>query len=380
MYFCYTFYHRMKKYNFVFTLIFILISGSTLHAQLGSASMVKSGLEDAKKLFGAYVSPMLTGWSSGLNNSWFNTAKSLGSGGFAITLSGGGFFVPTEAQTYNPLNLNLQNARPSPGVDASSAPTLFGTTREGPKMDVIYRTEPPLSKDFPVGSFNLPRGLGYYFFPTIPNIQLSLGVIKNTELMLRFIPGINLKGIQSNVFGFGIKHDIIQWIPAVRDWKFNLSFVAAYSSSKAEYLIPEENRLYPDDYTYPGAREKSYYDNQKFGYESQASQIGFVISKDLWKITPYAGFSYNKTFIRFLVLGNYPMPVYEPTTSVLTPTIKNVTDPITLENKDNAWRANLGIRVKLWYITLHGEYTLARYNTITAGFGFNLQSLYPHER
>ncbi|MDP1725813.1 MAG: hypothetical protein Q8M15_03450 [Bacteroidota bacterium] len=369
----------MKKFNLLFVLLLILNFWRPLYAQFGSASMVKSGLEDANKLFGAYVTPMLTGWASGLNNGWFNTAKSLGTGGFALTLSGGGFFVPPEAQTYNLLALNLKNTRPS-SVDATIAPTLFGTTNEGPKMDVMYRTGPPLSKDFPVGSFNLPGGYGYYFFPTIPNIQLSLGIIKSTELMLRFIPGINLKGIQSNVFGFGIKHDIIQWIPVVKDWKFNVSFVAAYSNSNAEYLIPEEYRLYPDDYTYPNAREKSFYDNQKFGYESQASLIGFVVSKDIKFVTPYAGLSYNKTFIRFLVLGNYPMPVYDPTTSVLTPTIQNVADPIALENKDNAWRANLGLRVKLWYITLHGEYTLARYNTVTAGVGFNLQSLYPFVR
>lgn len=372
--------NRMKNKILVFFLIYILIIPAKLFAQLGSASMVKSGLDDANKLFGAYVSPMLTGWSSGLNNSWFNTAKSLGTGGFALTLSGGGFFVPPEAQTYNPLRLNLENARPSYGVDASSAPTLFGTTSDGPKMEVFYRTPPPLSEDFPVGSFNLPGGYGYYFFPTIPNIQLSLGIIKNTELMLRFIPGINLGGIQTHVFGFGVKHDIIQWIPMMRDWKFNLSFVAAYSTSNAEYLIPEESRLYPDDYSYPNAREKSYYDNQKFGYESQASLLGFVVSKDIKFITPYAGFSYNKTFIRFQVLGNYPMPVYDPTQSVLTPTIQNVIDPIALENKDNAWRANLGVKFKLWYFTLHGEYTVARYNTLTAGIGFNLQSLYPFER
>ncbi len=156
--------------------------------------------------------------------------------------------------------------------------------------------------------------------------------------------------------------------------------VAAYSVTNAEYLIPEELRLYPEDYSYPGASDKSYYDNQRFIIGTKAYMLGFVLSKDLFFITPYAGISYNSTFIRFKVAGNYPMPVYEPMTSPLTPTIKNVTDPITLEVGDNAWRANLGLKFKLWYFTLHGEYTIARYNTITAGFGFNLQSLHPFVR
>ncbi|MBC7381866.1 MAG: hypothetical protein H7296_02600 [Bacteroidia bacterium] len=348
-----------------------------LYAQGSSASVVKSGLSDANKIFGAYLSPMLTGWSSGLNNNWYTTAKPHGLGGFDITVSAGGFFVPEHAMTYNPNNLKLENAQPSPGVNSMRAPTIFGSPEAGPKMDVFYHT--PV-KDFAVGSFNLPAGTGYYFFPSIPNIQLNFGVIKNTELMVRFIPNVNLHDIQSHVYGIGIKHDLKQWITGIKKTAFDFSGVAAYSITGAEYLIPEVHRLYPDDNSYPGAQQKSFYDNQRFGMQTNAWLLAIVLSKKMKFFTPYAGFSYNHTFIRFKVLGNYPMPVYEPLTSPIKPTIKNVNDPITLEVTDNAMRLNIGARIKFYYTTIHFEYTIARFNTITAGLGFNLQSLHPFVR
>lgn len=59
---------------------------------------------------------------------------------------------------------------------------------------------------------DIPEGSGINISP-LPIAQLSLGLIKGTELMVRGFPKFEVEGYKAGYFWVGIKHDIKQWIP-----------------------------------------------------------------------------------------------------------------------------------------------------------------------
>ena len=59
----------------------------------------------------------------------------------------------------------------------------------------------------------MPAGLNIPLFP-VPIVQAGIGLIKDTEISVRYLPKINVGKVdQINLYGLAIKHDLLQWIP-----------------------------------------------------------------------------------------------------------------------------------------------------------------------
>ena len=80
-----------------------------------------------------------------------------------------------------------------------------------------------------------------------------------------------------------------------------------------------------------------------------------VTSKKVLFATLFAGLGYSNYDVDFGLLGNY---------TTETQTCNNL---ISLNYAHNGVSANVGIRLKLLFLTLHGEYAIQDYNTLTAG-------------
>ena len=48
-------------------------------------------------------------------------------------------------------------------------------------------------------------------------------------------------------------------------------------------------------------------------------------------------------------------------------------DPIDLDFKSSSPRATIGMMVKLLFLTLHADYTIQKYNVLTAGVGVSIR-------
>ncbi len=48
----------------------------------------------------------------------------------------------------------------------------------------------------------MPKGLNIPLLP-IPMLQAGIGLIKNTEIDVRFMPEIEMKGVSTDLFGIG---------------------------------------------------------------------------------------------------------------------------------------------------------------------------------
>ncbi|MCO4292224.1 hypothetical protein NF867_05030 [Solitalea sp. MAHUQ-68] len=354
---------------FVSAIAFIFCSLSAF-AQNDVVNIIKAK-DDAGKLAQAYLNPFLKGFGTGLNSGWFQTAKTHGLGRFDVTITPSVSFVPSSGRSFDLNSLGLSsNLRYD--QNNSVSPTLMGKDTEGPEVK-LYGKNPSTNQDEEIAKFRLPQGAGISFAPA-PMAQISVGLIKGTEIGIRFIPSINM-GEAGNVkmIGFGVKHDVKQWIPVIKMLPFDLSVMAAFTN----LTYTKGTELKPDE----GALPKSTNDvfnlataNQHIEFSSKGFMTNAIISKKISVLTVFGGLGYQSTKSTVGLLGKYPV-----TTGVTGPdnakikTYETLTNPIKFSNNDSNG-ANLtgGFRLKFAVFTIHASGTLAKYPTANAGFGLNL--------
>jgi hypothetical protein len=329
----------LKNTLFVSTGLALSLLIQPAKAQNGDiGQLFKGGQEDANKLFEAYAGPYFKGFGSSLNAGWANTAKTHNflnkvgfPVGFNLTIFTNASIVPTSDRTYDVNKLGLINVE-AKDPNNSIAPTIAGSSSPGPD----FKTK---TGGF---SFASPQGSGYPYIGA-PGLQLGLGFFKNTDLIVRYIPQINTNDYSIEMLGFGIKHDIKQWIPKVNLLPFDLSVLFGYSDLKAKYYIDKPNGQYMD-------------------MNVKAYTYGLIISKKIALLTLYGGLGYDMSKTDFKLIGTYA-----------TIDGTQYKDPINAKfDGSNGIKGNVGFRLKFAVITLHADYTLAKYQTVSAGLGFSI--------
>jgi len=391
---------HLLKATAILSIAFLFTSQNAL-AQDQVGEFLKSGVDDGNKLINAYMSPMMKGFAQGLNDGWYNTAKPLGLGGFDIKFNLGASIVPAADQSFNMNNLGL-NTDPNkarfvmPNGSDPNLPTLYGTKNSNsPWVDVMSRITytPPIgssiTKDTAIAKLQLPTGLGVPYTPSLPMIQLSVGLIKKTEVSLRFFPQTQVGSFKAGIFGIGFKHDIKQWIPVIKNMPgWDWSVFAGYTSFNSEFVMGQLLSSNTDTTNYnPDPSIK--YDNQKLTFSGNGMTVGTIISKKLLFFTPYIGVNYAYSTVNMKLEGNYPIPVpndkYQPIPTSMggtnynphTTKILNAADPINITGTVSNFRANVGFRLKILLLTISGEYSIGTYNTATLSLGLNMQSIAP---
>ncbi|MFN6342707.1 MAG: DUF6588 family protein [Bacteroidota bacterium] len=395
--------------NRIFTTVVLFtafVYTNRLNAQGEGAAILKAGTQDANKILNAYMSPLFKGFASGSTAGWYNTARTHGMGGFDITLSLPLFTVPEEenSYTFNSLGLGSGSYSFSPktaGTDpGTKLGTLFGPAvgdqqyniNYGFSFDTVIGGNPVrLDTSILIGSITMPPGGNVPIAPSIPPaMQLSVGVYKNTDVMLRILPEVTLyEGFKASMLGFGVKHDIKQWIPAIKElplWDWSVIF--GYNSFNATYTIPEPNRLKVDgnpEYQLAynaGDFAGKTYANQRFEFNGSGWMLGTIISARLLFFTPYLGINYNRATTSFAMLGDYPLLIAE--TDKNNPNfgkskVTELNDPIKIEGSVSGLRINPGFRIKMLVMTLHYDFSWNTYgyHLHTVGLGVNVQSLLP---
>lgn len=333
-------------------------------------------------LMNGYMSPLLKSFGAGLNSGWYQTAKPHGIGGFDITVSSNITFAPTEDLTYSLTGLQkLQPANPG----ETTAPTIFGDAKAGPKVNLVEKS-PFTGNDTVLTSFVLPQGLGVNLF-AVPTAQLSVGVGLGTDISVRFMPKMSAGDIGIGLFGFAVKHDFKQWIPVMKDLPFDLSAMFGYTTANADLRFTGASSIQPDTDTNiynPNPGKK--YTNQKAEFKSTAWTTNLIISKKLGPFTPYLGVGYQQANTTLALLGDYPITVPNNQADATNPAspsfgkaavISDISDPVNIEGNISGFRANVGFRLKLAVLTIHGDYTFGQYNVASVGLGLNIQSIAP---
>lgn len=340
----------LKRLTGVFALSIFSLSA---FAQDDIDNLLNENIDDSRKIIGAYISPFMKSISLGLNQGWYNTAKPHKLIGIDITVTVSAMAIPNKQTFFTPSKLGLTHIT----LDESSesypkAPTMFG-----PDETPTFYLKDDQGVRIPGSEFEGPPGLGMKdeigrnIMP-VPMAHLGIGLPKGTDLKLRFIPTIDLGDEGSlKMFGIGVMHDIKQHIPGIKLLPFDLSAFIGYSRFDLEYNF-EEGEISGE--------------NQRSEFSIRATTIQGVISKKFSVVTLYGGLGYNIAKSNIGIKGFYD---WNENGQVE----KNERNPIDLDYAASGPRVTAGFRLKLAILTLHADYTLQKYNALTAGIGLSIR-------
>ena len=314
----------------------------------------ETAFSDSRKLVEGYISPLMKGFGFGMANGWYTTAKPHKFFGFDVTATVNAAYVPDKDMLYDVSALNLERFSLAQGYEGDRVPTIFGpdfNPRYTYTIDDPITGQPVSTESFegPPG-LNLKEETGVASFVPVPMVQIGLGLIKNTDLKIRFIPEQENDDFSFKMFGVGLMHDVKQYIPGIKALPFDLSVFVGYT--KLDFT------LYLSDGS-PGTED------QIGSFGASAFTMQGLISKKFSVLTVYGGLGFNRVRSELNMLGEYDVDGDGDT---------DITDPITdMAFPAGGPRATVGARLQLLVLTLHADYTLQEYNTLTVGVGLTVR-------
>ena len=312
-------------------LLFILLAGLIGLSSFGQTqNILANDIAQGEKLIEAYFTPMAGSFGAGLNSGWYNTAKPHSLGGFDLTLTLNTVIIPSSAKTFN-IKAAGGDIFTSNDTEAS---TIFGSA------DATTMTYNNNSTGLDV-DFEMPGGFKTPAIP-LPMIQAGIGLIKNTAIDVRYMPMLNVgDNINVNLFGIGIKHDLLQWIPGIGNAiPMSLSLQGGYTSLNTEFKIL----------------------GQEVSLKTKATTINLVASKKLLMVTGYVWLGYNSANTTFTTDANFDLGGIQFNEKV----------EVAFESNKNL-RTNIGLRLNMAVVTIQADYTFAEYPTATLGLGVSLR-------
>ncbi len=348
----------MKK-SFTLVLTFFFVSNSFTFAQSLEETLSYLSSDAAK----SYVAPIVNGFGSNLNSGWFAYPPDAVKLGFTlrVRVMGNGTFFSTDEETFstsgtfrynsaqadailansgiNPFSPDYQAARAellsNEWTVSFSGPTIIGSKDE--YLNVRFTGATLGGQQIAAYEEVIQDVNGYLDGLTLlpsANIQLTLGTVYGTNVVLRWFPSIDIQDLGKFTFyGFGLIHNTNVWF----------------------------KKPLPVDLSVGG-----YYQNLKVGdiFESSATQFGVYASKTfggIFAVTPYVGLSTESSTTTVSYDYNYDTPAGPQTVNV----------GFDLDG-NNSVAFTAGLSLKLVILNLNVDYKAAKTGTITAGLSFGI--------
>ena len=337
-------------------LVVLLISAPTLTFAQSEDDIVEflnAGRSDGEKLMNAYLNPMIEGLSYSFNGGWYHTAKAHNTLGFDLGVSLNAVWIPKSKNYFTPDALNLEATELVDSQVPGRAPTIIG-----PSDPTTYGVDVDGDGAYDDLSFNGPEGLDFKKNLKVsgvlaPTAQLGIGIYKNTDLKIRWMPEVDAGSSKVKLLGFGVLHDVKQHIPGIKVLPFDLSMLVAYTNIKGSTVVEENFKKPTND-----PRQ------QVLNYNMNAWLIQALISKKIAVVTFYGGIGYNAIKTSSDLKGSYII--------IEDPNGNNdviLKDPVSLNFKNKSLKLTAGVRLKFGPIYLNGDYSIQEYNTLSVGLG-----------
>ena len=317
----------------IFTFFFLFCYSLFVSAQ----NITVTNTSDAKNFLRAYFSPFAESIGSGLNKGWYNTAKPHKLAGFDVNLSLNLITITDELASFD------VNSIENFSSTSSSTPSILGT---GKGATINYQNENVN------GQFVMPNQNVEIKTVPIPTLNIGLGLIKGTEVNIRYIPtykyniGFVGKGAVE-LYGAGIKHDVLQWLPLNRFLPFDLSIQSAFSQFNTSFEVESQSV------------------RQGVDLYIRASTVNLIFSKKFTMITAYASIGKNFVNSTFNTETDFSLG----STSTL-----NFNLPSTINMpKTSEIQASVGVRLQFAILTIYANQTFSNYPSTSVGFGISFR-------
>ena len=324
----------------------------------GISDLFKGGPGDVNKLINAYATPLFKGFGNSLNGGWTNTAKTQGLLHFTLRISATATVIPAKDKSFDINSLGLANIKPT-NPNQSIAPTFggdknltTGITYTDQNSGATYKT-------------TLPKGVSQY----VPSgqVQLTVGLVKHTDVTVRFVPTTKISDDvgKVGVFGFGLKHDIIQdFVKKGPEKPFDLAIAFGYT-----HLNYTKNLDVQPDNTSAGSVD---YSNQRLEGNFNGFNASVILSKKLLFFTPFVSVGYQKSSTNVALKGNYPFVTGATITG--DPIYTAYKDPISISGSNaglSGTRADIGFQLSVPVLRIYASYGVSStgYNSANLGIG-----------
>ena len=304
---------------------------------VSSQNITVSNTSDAKNFLEAYFSTFAESIGAGLNKGWYNTAKPHKLAGFDVSLSLNLITISDEVASFD------VNSIENFSSTSSSTPSILGS---GKGATINYQNENES------GQFVMPdQNIEIKAVP-IPTLNVGLGLIKGTEINLRYIPtyeyDIGFVGKGSvELYGAGIKHDILQWLPLNKFLPFDLSIQGAISQCNTSFEVEGQSV------------------RQGVDLDIRASTVNIIFSKKFAMITAYASLGQNFVSSKLNANTNFSLG----STSTL-----NFDFPLEINMPNSSEiQASAGVRLQFAIFTLYANQTFSSYPSTSAGIGISFR-------
>ncbi len=344
--------------------LFIGINVFFSSAVLAQDNLQKSLSDLSSDAASAYVSPIISGFGANLNSGWVHkiVPAKMYSLDIEFTLVGMGTFFNSSnksfeangtfrfntdqamSMTTNISNTNARNAIVNQIISQDfqvgiNGPTIVGSKSQNIQINFPGKVFTYNSQTYTVPSQNIELSgvnglLDNLSVLPFASAQFSVGTFYGTAAEIRFLPSIQLNSNLGSVsyFGFGIQHNPGIWLD--QPLPVDVS-VGIYSQTMKVGTI----------------------------FKSTATSFGIYAGKtfgtSLLGVSPYAGLTYETSTITV----NYTRTI----DTQAGPENVNISFDMSGENKV---RFTLGSSFALLFLNLNVDYSIAKYNTISAGLGF----------
>lgn len=294
---------------------------------------------DAQKLADAYVAPLGQSLTYSLNGGWASSAKTHKKLGFDLTIGAVSSSISDTSKTMNIAELGLTDLSSS----STTANTIFG-----PSDSTTFTYALPAGQS---QSVKLPGGIEKDLIMNsipMPYVQAGVGLVFDTDLIVRYTPKIDNQGAEFGLFGIGVKHNLMQYFGVIDKLPLNVSALASYSKMTIDYQLSSAN---PD---------------QIVSYDVNTFLVQALASIDFPIVSVMGGLGYGSGNAAFNMLGSYDIPLANATK-------KTLKDPLSSENTYSGTHAMVGVRANLLFLKIFANYTLQEFNTLNAGISFNFR-------
>ena len=336
----------MKKHIIAALFLFAFF---TIYSQENIDDLLTAGVEDAKTFTSDYIAPASEGVAFGINNGWFNNAKSPHRFGVEISLIGNASFIKDDKKSFVLNVADYNNVRFEDGSQSIVVATALG--HNDPDIAVIVTYDDPIFGNQEV-EIILPTGIGSANLNLIPTafLQASFSPFKGTQIKARYFPEVNQDDVKVGLYGAGLQQDFTEWLPADKILPVAISGLVAFTHLNGSYDFTDSSIVDGD--------------NQHIDTELNTLLLQLIVGTKLKIINFYGGLGYITGKSNTDLLGTYRV-----SNGVIFS--DEIVDPFSIKQDVSGLKATVGANLKLGFFGLNADYTLAEFDSASLGINFS---------
>ncbi len=285
-----------------------------------------------------------------VNNGWYNSAASKKFLEVDVDLIGNLTFVKREENSFLVNTNDYNNIRFKDGAMEKDVATIFG--RNDP--DIIALIDYETDQGTEALEVELPQGIDEGEVNSAPNVflQASVGLIKGTELKVRYAPKINYGDVEKKLYGVGLQHEITSWLAEENKFPLHIAALAGYTKFNGFYDIKESGEQNTDQ-----------------GIDSEMDTWTFAVltSTKFSKLNFYGGIGYLTANSKTKFKGVYKLAEEDSQ-------FQNLLDNYTVKNEVNGFNATLGANLSLGAFHVNTAFNIQEFYNITLGVGYRFNA------